>query len=82
LYIGFLVGASSNRSERNLEETLDQIESLEKRLGILIQENTDLTNSVKTDTALLQDLHAHMVALTKASGLDIEKPVPGEQPTA
>jgi low affinity Fe/Cu permease len=81
LYIGFLVGASSNRSERNLEETLDQIESLEKRLGILIQENTDLTNSVKTDTALLQDLHAHMVALTKASGLDIEKPVPGEQPT-
>jgi hypothetical protein len=36
---------------------------------------------VKMDTGLLQDLHAHMAALTKASGLDIEKPVPGEQPT-
>src|SRR6202050_2069042 len=32
LYIGFLVGASSNRSERNLEDTLAQIETLEKRL--------------------------------------------------
>jgi low affinity Fe/Cu permease len=81
LYIGFLVGASSNRSERNLEDTLAQIETLEKRLGTLIQENTDLTNSVKTDTALLQDLHAHIAALTKAAGLDIDKLVPGEQPT-
>ena len=81
LYIGFLVGASSNRSERNLEDTLAQIETLEKGLSTLIQENTDLTTRVKSDTALLQDLHAHMVALTKASGLDIEKPVPGEQPT-
>jgi len=82
LYIGFLVGASANRSERNLEDTLAQIETLEKRLGTLIQENTELTSRVKTDTGLLQDLHAHMAALTKAAGLDIEKLVPGEQPTA
>ena len=34
LYIGFLVGASSNRSERNLEDTLAQIETLEKSLGL------------------------------------------------
>jgi hypothetical protein len=80
LYIGFLVGASSNRSERNLEDTLAQIETLEKKLGALIQENTELTNRVKMDTGLLQDLHTHMAALTKAAGLDIEKPVPGEQP--
>ena len=82
LYIGFLVGASSNRSERNLEDTLAQIETLEKKLGTLIQENTDLTNRVKMDTGLLQDLHAHMAALTKAAGLDIETPLPGEPPTA
>jgi hypothetical protein len=82
LYIGFLVGASSNRSERNLEDTLAQIEVLEKGLGALIQENTDLTNKVKTDTALLQYLHVHMAALTKATGLDDENSGPGEQPTA
>ena len=82
LYIGFLVGASSNRSERNLEDTLAQIESLEEKLGTLIQENTELTNRVKMDTGLLQDLHAHITALTKTAGLDIEAPLPGEQPTA
>src|SRR5208282_2874766 len=46
LYIGFLVGASSNRSERNLEDTLAQIETLEEKLRILIQENTELTAKV------------------------------------
>ena len=80
LYIGFLVGASSNRSERNLEDTLAQIEALEKRLGTLIEENTDLTNKVKTDTALLQDLHVHVAALTKAAGLEVEGLGSGEQP--
>lgn len=32
-YIGLLEGASSNRSERNLEDTLAQIETLEEKLG-------------------------------------------------
>jgi low affinity Fe/Cu permease len=83
LYIGFLVGASSNRSERNLEDTLAQIETLEKSLRTLIQENTDLTNKVKMDTVLLQDLHVHVGALIKAAGLEVESSAPGEeQPTA
>jgi hypothetical protein len=82
LYIGFLVGASSNRSERNLEDTLAQIETLERSLGALIQENTDLTNKVKMDTVLLQYLHVNMAALTKAAGLDVENSSPGESPTA
>ena len=82
LYIGFLVGASSNRSERNLEDTLAQIETLEKSLGLLIQENTDLTNKVKMDTVLLQDLHVHVGALIKAAGLEVENSASGEQPTA
>jgi hypothetical protein len=81
LYIGFLVGASSNRSERNLEDTLAQIETLEKSLRTLIQENTDLTNKVKMDTVLLQDLHVHVGALIKAAGLEAESSAPGEQPT-
>jgi low affinity Fe/Cu permease len=82
LYIGFLVGASANRSERNLEDTLAQIETLEKKLGTLIQENTDLTNKVKMDTSLLQELHTHMAALTLAAGLDVGKPAPGDVPIA
>jgi hypothetical protein len=82
LYIGFLVGAASNRSERNLEDTLAQIETLENKLATLIQENTDLTNEVKSDTDLLQDLHAHISALTKAAGLDIDRPPPGPEPPA
>jgi hypothetical protein len=82
LYIGFLVGASSNRSERNLEDTLGQIESLEKKLGTLIQENTDLTTKVKTDTALLQELHLHVSALTKAAGLEVGDFAPGEPPAS
>jgi hypothetical protein len=82
LYIGFLVGASANRSERNLEDTLAQIETLEKKLGTLIQENTNLTNKVKMDTSLLQVLHTHMAALTSAAGLDVGKAAPGDEPTA
>jgi cell shape-determining protein MreC len=80
LYIGFLVGASSNRSERNLEDTLAQIETLEKRLGTLIEENTDLTSRVKTDTSLLQDLHVHVLALTNAAGLNVGEPTAEEEP--
>ena len=82
LYIGFLVGASSNRSERNLEDTLAKIETLEEKLGTLIQENTDLTNKVKMDTSLLQDVHAHMAALTAAAGLNARESAPGERPDA
>jgi hypothetical protein len=80
LYIGFLVGAASNRSERNLEDTLAQIETLENKLATLIQENTDLTNSVKADTDLLQDLHAHFSALATAAGLDVDTSPPETQP--
>jgi hypothetical protein len=82
LYIGFLVGAASNRSERNLEDTLAQIEKLENNLAILIQENTDLTNRVKTDTDLLSDLHVYISTLITAAGLDGGTSPPGKQPPA
>lgn len=78
LYIGFLVGAASNRSERNLEDTLEKIETLEHKLALLIQENTDLTNRVKTDTDLLNDLHVYISALVKAAGLDGGASPPGD----
>jgi hypothetical protein len=80
LYIGFLVGAASNRSERNLEDTLAQIETLEKNLALLIQENTDLTNRVKADTDMLQDLHGYISALVTAAGLGVGPSPPGTPP--
>ena len=53
LYIGFLVGASSNRSERNLERTLAGIAEQENRdadredrLEAALAANTDLTRQV------------------------------------
>ena len=54
LYIGFLVGASANRSERKLEATLArleaaerQIEEVDDRLVRLVTENTGLTKEAR-----------------------------------
>jgi hypothetical protein len=60
LYIGFLVGASSNRSERNLEATLgrltaqeQQISDVEMRLTTTLEVNTQLTREVHQLTKLI-----------------------------
>jgi low affinity Fe/Cu permease len=73
LYIGFLVGASSNRSERNLEATLTRLEQLERRTAGLITENTDLTKAVQqqalviaSQTAALQEMSAGLSAVRAA----------------
>jgi hypothetical protein len=66
LYIGFLVGASSNRSERNLEVTLaslgaqeQQIRQVELKLGRTLEVNTTLTREVNELTKLI---HAAVTA--------------------
>jgi hypothetical protein len=66
LYIGFLVGASSNRSERNLEATLarlgaqeEQIRVVEGRLSKTLEVNTTLTREVHELTKLI---HAAVTA--------------------
>jgi hypothetical protein len=60
LYIGFLVGASSNRSERNLEMTLarisaqdDQIDAVELKLSESLKQNTDLTAEIHKLTKVI-----------------------------
>jgi low affinity Fe/Cu permease len=60
LYIGFLVGASSNRSERNLEATLgrlgeqdQQIDDVEQRLAASLGQNIQLTREIHELTALI-----------------------------
>jgi hypothetical protein len=60
LYIGFLVGASSNRSERNLEATLarissqdEQINAVEIKLSQALDQNTALTAEIHELTKLI-----------------------------
>jgi cell shape-determining protein MreC len=70
LYIGFLVGASSNRSERNLETTLARIDDQEKQiqavevsLSAALNENTELTKIVKANTDLLETIRDQLLAV-------------------
>jgi low affinity Fe/Cu permease len=62
LYIGFLVGASSNRSERNLEATLAriiaqdaQISSVEAKLSDALKQNMLLTTEIHALTKLIHE---------------------------
>jgi low affinity Fe/Cu permease len=80
LFIGFLVAAASNRSERNLEHTLarlsqqdKQIADVESGLSEALTQNTALTQqlseSLASNTALTQQVHdlsVEMAALTRA----------------
>ena len=43
LYIGFLVGASTNRTERHNREQADRMEALEQRIHEELQHNSQLT---------------------------------------
>jgi low affinity Fe/Cu permease len=62
LYIGFLVGASSNRSERNLEATLahldaqeQQIAAVEEKLSETLELNMLLTRQVHELTKVIHE---------------------------
>ena len=82
LYIGFLVGASSNRSERNLELTLAGIASGEKQIrdvedGVradlasntkLTQEVHKLAITIAAQTATLDEFHRYVSALAAQVG--------------
>ena len=68
LFIGFLVGAASNRSERNLEATLGRIEQLERSADE--QAKTSLA-LLKSDSELLRQVHQLQTsALTTLGGLE------------
>jgi len=82
LFIGFLVAAASNRSERNLDRTLAAIAAQEKQIGDVedglqreMAENTRLTGEVHAltttiaaQTAMLDEIHAHVQALAPQAG--------------
>ena len=65
LFIGFLLAAAANRSQRQLEKILKHLtatvqrdERLEQRLINLLHENTELTKAVHT---LTQEIHQRTI---------------------
>jgi low affinity Fe/Cu permease len=80
LFIGFLVGAASNRSERNLEATLGRIEQLEHSMDdqartslSLLQSNTELITQMpalqtaaSTILSRLENVNAELNAIREA----------------
>jgi len=94
LYIGFLVGASSNRSERNLEATLDRLGAMEQANGTLeaeqaglLRENTDLTQQVHAlvtqvsgQTSVLEHVNAELNVIRQAVAPGAANPAAGTDP--
>ena len=84
LFIGFLVATAANRAQNALTALLDKIDMQEERIGEtegnivrLIQQNTGiisdihtLTTQVAKDTALINEVHRHVSALTAHFGLE------------
>jgi low affinity Fe/Cu permease len=91
LFIGFLVGAASNRSERNLEATLGRIEQLERSVDdqaktslALLQSNTELiTQTPQLQTAAntmlgrLETMSAELNAIREAVAPGVPNPAEG-----
>jgi low affinity Fe/Cu permease len=91
LFIGFLVGAASNRSERNLEATLGRIEQLEQSVDeqaktslSLLRSNTDLiTQMPQLQTAAntmlgrLETMNAELNTIREAIAPGVPAPTKG-----
>jgi hypothetical protein len=91
LFIGFLVGAASNRSERNVETTLGRIEQLERAADeqakaslALLRSNTDVIAQVHqlqmaANTMLggLEHVNAELNVLREAVAPGVPNPAEG-----
>src|SRR3954447_19959289 len=77
LYIGFLVGASTNRTERHNSEQADRMEALENLIHKELERNSQVTEDahaiaeeVKAQVPVVQETHAYLeklVALAEAA---------------
>ena len=70
LYIGFLVGASTNRTERHNREQADRMEELEKLIHEELQRNTEATvdadavaADIKAQVPVVKETHARVERL-------------------
>jgi low affinity Fe/Cu permease len=82
LFIGFLVAAAANRAQdaltillAHIRTSVERDEAIERRLAVAIAENTELTKqihdlqvSMSQQTALLDEIHRHVGALTPNAG--------------
>jgi uncharacterized membrane protein len=73
LYIGFLVGASTNRTERHNRTQADRMEALEKLIHDELKRNSAVTDNahaiaeqVKAQVPLLESTHADVQRLLRA----------------
>jgi len=90
LFIGFLVAAAANRAQdaltvllAHIRATVDRDSTIERELQDAIAENTELTKqihdlqvSMSQQTALLDEIHRHVAALSPTAGLFPPPPVP------
>jgi low affinity Fe/Cu permease len=91
LFIGFLVAASANRSERNLEATLARLATMEQANGTLeaeqaalLRENTELTKEVHAlvvqvagQTSALAHVNAELNVIRQAVAPGVANPAAG-----
>ena len=69
LYIGFLVGASTNRTERHNRTQSDRMEALERLIHDELRRNTEITDNAQT---IAQQLNAQ-VPLLEQTHADVER---------
>jgi uncharacterized membrane protein len=70
LYIGFLVGASTNRTERHNRNQADRMESLERLIQKELRRNTQVTDDahaiaeeVRAQVPVVRETHAYLARL-------------------
>jgi len=79
LFIGFLVAAAANRSEKALRAIIDRILTETDEIDALLKENTELTRQVQANTSRLEEVHAHIAAIGEKLGVpagDFAPPAP------
>jgi uncharacterized membrane protein len=79
LYIGFLVAAAANRTERADKRLLQRVEAMEALVLTEVRDDRDVTGSVhklteaihkwaEADHTLLQEVHEHVTAIAPDAG--------------
>jgi hypothetical protein len=84
LYIGFLVGASTNRTERHNREQADRMEELEKLIHEELQRNTEATvdadavaADIKAQVPVVKETHARVERLLALMDPTFTSSLPG-----
>lgn len=69
LFIGFLVAAAANRSEKALRAIINHILNETDEIDAMLKENTELTRQVHENTSRLDEIQAHITAICDKLGV-------------